>query len=195
LGWWGGGAPPPPRDRVDEARRCIEEHGFPGIAVDPGWMDVPLMADAPELFPLYAYCEQAQIPVAITMSVLVGPEIEHSHPRSVHNIAAAFPDLTIVVVHSAWPWVMEVLGVAFRHPNVWVLPDFYLNIPQMPGFELFLDAARSYLGDRLLYASSYPSRPLGQSADEFRRLGLDDPLRERCMVSNLNRLLGVGVTA
>lgn len=178
------------RANVEQARYCIEDLDLSGIAVDPGWQNVPLMADAPELYPLYAYCESRGVPVALTMSVLVGPTLEHCHPSSVQNIAAAFPQLQIVVVHSAWPWVMQILGVAFRNPNVWLLPDFYLNIPSLPGHELFVDAARSFLSGRLLYASSYPSRPLGKSAEEFRSLPLDPSIRDACMSTNLSRLLG-----
>lgn len=175
---------------VAEARYCIEELGLRGIAVDPGWQGRPIKADDGVLYPLYAYCERQGVPVALTMSVLVGPSLDDSNPRAVHEVAQAFPELKILVVHSAWPWVMQVLGVAFRNRNVWLLPDFYLNIPYLPGHEMFVDAVNSFLTDRLIYASSYPSRPLGQSAQEFRSVGFSEEALDACMGSNLLHFLG-----
>ena len=53
--------------------------------------------------------------------------------------------------------------------NLWVLPDFFQFIPGFAGAQDWVDAANHYLGDRILYASSYPVRPLKQSLEEFRR--------------------------
>ena len=56
-----------------------------------------------------------------------------------------------------------------------------------------MDAANTYLGDRMLYASSYPERPLKQSPEEFRRgfffykLGVLDNL----LAKNAAELFGI----
>ena len=177
------------RQSIDEVNRCLDEHGFEGIAVDPGWSDPPLMPDAPELYPVYALCEQRQVPVSVTMSIFLGPNIDFAQPAAIQRVAVAFPDLTIIVVHGAWPWVTQMLGVAFRHRNVWLLPDFYMHIPRMPAAEQFVDAANYYLGDRLLYGSAYPARPVGQSLEEFRALDLNDDVLAKATGGNVRRLL------
>lgn len=187
---FGGVGEPTVRQSVDEVQRCLDDHGFEGIAVDPGWSDPPLRPDAPELYPIYALCEQRQVPVSVTMSIFLGPDISYADPTAIQRVAASFPDLKIIVVHGAWPWVTQMLGVAFRHRNVWLLPDFYMHIPRMPAAQQFVDAANYYLGDRLLYGSAYPARPVGQSLEEFRALPLEPEVLEKCTGGNLRRLLG-----
>lgn len=188
--YFGGVGEATVRESVDEVKRCLDEHGFQGIALDPGWLDPPLRVDAPELFPIYALCEERQVPVSVTMSIFLGPNIDYAQPAAVQRVAAAFPNLTIIVVHGAWPWVTQMLSVAFRHRNVWLLPDFYMHIPRMPAAQQFIDAANYYLGERLLYGSAYPARPVGQSLEEFRRLPLDPGVLEKCTNGNVRRLLG-----
>ena len=41
----------------------------------------------------------------------------------VDRLAARHPKLQIVSAHGSWPWVNEILGVAYRRTNVWVSPD------------------------------------------------------------------------
>ena len=57
--------------------------------------------------------------------------------------SADFPDLRIVVSHGNWPWVSEILHVAFRRPNVYLSPDMYLY--NMPGMDDYLRAANGFL--------------------------------------------------
>jgi len=62
----------------------------------------------------------------------------------------------------------------------------------MPGANEYVKAANYYLGHRLLFASSYPVRPLGQSVEQFRALPFaSDEIRSRCLGGNAARLLGL----
>ena len=83
-------------------------------------------------------------------------------------------------------------AVAFQCTNVYLVPDFYMHVPNMPGAEQYLRSANSFLSHRLLYASSYPVRPLRQSVRQFRELEFaSDEIRERCLGANALRLLGL----
>jgi hypothetical protein len=42
------------------------------------------------------------------------------HPRNIDALASAFPDLRIVALHAGWPWVSDMVMVAWRHPNVYL---------------------------------------------------------------------------
>lgn len=53
-----------------------------------------------------------------------------------------------------------------------------------------MDAANSFLRDRMLHGSAYPGRPLGQSLDEARRLPLRPDVLAALTEHNLPRLLG-----
>ena len=176
---------------VAEVNRTINELGFNGVALDPGWSDIPLMADDRRLYPIYAKCDELGVPVSITLSSHMGPDITYSVPASVQRVARDFPSLIILVAHGAWPWTNQMAGVALEQSNIWLVPDIYMHIPGMPGAMHFVEAANYYLGDRLLFASSYPIRPLKDSIKEFLSLPLKEEVKEKALYTNAARLLGL----
>jgi len=174
-----------------EIERTVKTLGFKGVAVDPGWAETPLKADDRRLYPIYAKCDELGIPVSITASIYVGPDIGFSLPIAIQRIAQDFPSLSVLVVHGAWPWVNEMVGICFNNKNIWLVPDVYMNIHGMPGATHFIEAANYYLGDRLLFASSYPLRPIKDSIEEFLSLPIKDEVKEKALYTNAARLLGL----
>jgi hypothetical protein len=85
-----------------------------------------------------------------------GPDLTFSHPVQVDRLADRHPKLQIIAAHGSWPWVTEILGVAFRRTNVWVSPDMYLFLP---GGQMYVEAANGYLQDRFLFGTAYPALP------------------------------------
>lgn len=175
---------------ISETDYVLDDLGFAGIAIDPGWSDPPRTPDDPTFYPLYAHCSERGVPIAITMSIFVGPDIQFSNPVTIQHVAKDFPNLQIIVPHAAWPWVNEFLGVCFTAKNIWVSPDFYGHIPNMPGALHYSEAANYYLEDRILYASAYPARPLDASVAEFNALPLRYEVRRKALHDNARRLLG-----
>jgi len=180
-----------PQAAAREIERCAA-WGFRGIAFDNGWSDPPLYDDAESLMPLYALCEEKRLIVSFTSSIFVGPDLTYCDPVHIQRVARRFPKLPIVVPHAAWPYAVQICGVAFQCSNVHLIPDFYGYIPNTPGAEEYVKAANYYLGHRLLFGSSYPVRPLGQSVEQFRALPFaSDAIRWRCLGGNAARLLGL----
>lgn len=170
----------------------IKGWGFRGVALDNGWCDPPLYDDDPKLDPVYARCAELGLIVSITSSIYVGPDLSYSDPKHIQRVARRFPKLKIVVPHAAWPHTTLMCAVAMQCTNVYPVPDFYGHIPNMPGAEEYVRAANYYLGHRLIYASSYPVRPLGQSLEQFRALPFaSEEIRRRCLGENAKRLLGL----
>jgi len=157
---------------VREVERTITGMDFDGIAVDPGWYTPPMYVDDPRLYPIYAQCAELGGVLYLTCSLMQGPDISYAEPWRIQRVANDFPTLQIVVVHGAFPYTSEMLGVMIANApsgNLWVLPDFFQFIPGFPGAQDWVEAANHFLGDRILYASSYPVRPLAQSLLEFQR--------------------------
>jgi predicted TIM-barrel fold metal-dependent hydrolase len=157
---------------VQEIERTLKEMHFGGIAVDPGWWVPPRYVDDPENYPLYQKCAELGGVLYLTCSLMQGPDISYAEPYRIQRVANDFPDLQIVVVHGAFPYTNEMLGVMIANAplgNLWVIPDFFQFIPGFPGAQDWVEAANHFLGDRIIYASSYPVRPLGKSLTEFRR--------------------------
>lgn len=59
------------------------------------------------------------------------------------------------------------------------------------GSEAYVQAANGWLGDQLLFGSSYPFRPIGQSIDDALELGLREGVLDRFFHDNAARLLGL----
>jgi predicted TIM-barrel fold metal-dependent hydrolase len=180
-----------PRDRrkamaqIDEALAL----GLKGINLEPGAYAEPLYADDRRLYPIYAYCEDKGIPVTIMAGGSAGPDLSYTFPVHVDRVAGDFPRLRIAITHGGWPWVHEMLHIAFRRPNVYLSPDQYLC--NMPGMEAWIQAANGFLADRFLYASSYPFIGVKAYAQWFRALPIRRELLDDLMGRNAQRFLGL----
>lgn len=171
--------------QIDEALAL----GLKGINLEPGAYALPLYADDRRLYPIYAYCEDKGLPVTVMAGGSAGPDLSYTNPVHIDRVAADFPDLKIAISHGGWPWVQEILHVAFRRPNVYISPDQYLC--NMPGMSDYLTAANGYLADRFLYASSYPFISVKGYADWFRKLPIKPDLFNQIMYGNAARFLGL----
>lgn len=178
-----------PDAAVAEAERAVRELGLRGIAVEPGFCQPPLYPDDESLYPIYAECERLKVPVMLTVSVLVGPDISYSDPTHIDRVAQAFPEVIFIIAHAAWPWVIPILGVAFKRENVYVLPDFYLL--HMPGRHDYVEAANLYLKERLIFGSGYPIASLGESLHVISELPFRPDARSLFLGDNAARLLGL----
>lgn len=175
---------------VAEVERLVGEMGFKGIAVDGGWNDPPKYIDDESLYPIYEKCQELGAIVSFSLSIFLGPDLSYIDAVHLQHVAADFPELIIVVPHAGWPYVMEYLGVAFMYSNIWLMPDFYVFIPGMPGANHYVEAANFYMADRFLFATSYPSRPLKQSVEEFKQLPFEPDVLEKALYKNAEWLLG-----
>jgi predicted TIM-barrel fold metal-dependent hydrolase len=170
---------------VAEVERAIKELGLKGINLEPGFGSTPIRADDPILFPIYEACDQMKVPVSL-MSGPTSPILELTDPAPVGRVARAFPNLSIVCYHGFYPYVNEVIGVAFRYENVFVVPDMYIFLP---GSSLYVDAANGFMKDQLLFGSSYPFRAMGQSVEDYQKLGFSDDVMESVFSKNAKRVL------
>jgi predicted TIM-barrel fold metal-dependent hydrolase len=178
-----------------EIERVRQMPAMCGFAIEPALGTPAKFADDDSLSPIYDACQSLGLPISISQSALMGPDLRYSSPIPIQRVAKKFPKLTIIVAHAGWPYVMEVLGVAFACPNVVVSPDLYMNGPEMPGASEYIRAAGVYLGERLLFGTAYPSRPLVESVAAFERWELESSLKGQILAKNAIRILNIKVPA
>ena len=176
---------------LDELERLAGELKLAGVNVDPGFLPKPLHADDALFFPIYQACVELGLPVFI-MSGPTSPDLDYNHPSAVGRVASVFPKLEIVCCHGFYPFVDEMIGIAFKHPNVYVSPDMYLFAP---GAKLYVEAANGFMRDQLLFGTSFPFRPMRQSIDDAAGLGLDPDAYERVMWRNADALFRLGLNS
>lgn len=174
---------------VAEVERAVKELGLHGINLEPGFSNAPIKADDALLYPIYDACDQLGVPVCL-MSGPTSPSLELTDPAPVGRIARAFPNLAIVCYHGFYPYVNEIIGVAFRYENVHVVPDMYIFLP---GGSLYVEAANGFMSEQLMFGSSYPFRAMGQSVEDYRKLGFRDEVMDKVFYKNAKRVLKLKV--
>lgn len=162
--------------------------GFRGVTIEPGAYPAPIYADDRSLYPIYAHLEDRDAPTIIMTGGNAGPDMSYSNTVQLDRVAADFPNLRIIVSHDNWPWVSEIIHVAFRRANVYISPDMYLY--NMPGMDDYLRAANSFLADRFIFATAYPLVPLKEYAEWFMKLPLKLENLRKCVYDNAAILLG-----
>ncbi|MFE3838720.1 amidohydrolase family protein [Pseudogemmobacter sonorensis] len=170
---------------LDEAARAIRDLGLKGINIEPGFADPPRHPDDPVYWPLYELLTALDVPLYL-MSGPTVPDPRYNNPAPVANVARFFPKLKIVVCHGYWPRVHEIVGIAFRQENVFILPDMYMF---QPGTQILLETANGVLQDQFLFGTSYPFRPIDQTVEDFVRLGFREDVLEKLLYQNAARLL------
>lgn len=170
---------------IVEIERAIKKLGLKAINLEPGFGSAPMKADDPLLYPIYDACDQLGVPVCI-MSGPTSPSLDLTDPAPVGRVARAFPNLSIICYHGFWPYVNEIIGVAFRYENVYLVPDMYIFLP---GGSLYVEAANGFMKDQLLFGSSYPFRAMGQSLEDYRKLGFHDEVINMVLYQNAKRVL------
>ena len=166
--------------------------GLVGVAFDNPLSDPPLYDDDEKLDQLYQRAQDRSLIVALTSSLYIGADITYSDPVHVQRVALRFPDLTIVVPHACYPWTTQVIAIATLCKNLYLIPDVYMNIPNFPGGGDYVEAANLGLAPRILYASTYPTRPLQQSLEYARSLPYASAeIRDAVLGGNAVRLLGL----
>ncbi len=188
-----GAASIDPTDRRRAIRQIDDAvaRGFKAINIEPGAYPVPMYSDDRRLYPIYAHCEDIGIPVILMSGGTAGPDLSYSSPVLIDRVLADFPSLKVVAAHGNWPWVTEILHVAFRRPNLYLSPDMYFS--RMPGWEEYVKAADGFLAHRILYASSFPFCPVKGYLDWFRTLPIRPENMERILYRNAADLLGVAL--
>ena len=163
--------------------------GFKLVNIEPGSYPVPLYADDRRLYPIYAHCEDRGVPVILMVGGTAGPDLSYSDPIRTDRVLADFPQLKVVVAHGGWPWVDQILHIAFRRTNLYLSPDMYFS--RMPGWEEYLKAADGFLADRMLYASSFPFCPVKAYKTWFETLPIRPENLRKVMGGNARALLGL----
>lgn len=168
--------------------RKIKERGLLGACFDSGFSNIH--QDDPTLWPLYDAIAEEGLPLVLTASMLLGDDMSYAHPDRVRKVAKRYPQTKIIVAHACWPWTTLACAIAYENPNIYLLPDCYMNT-NAPGTGDYVHAANTFLEDRMIYGSAYPVRPLGDSLQVFHSLPLTESAKRKALWDNAAQLLNI----
>ncbi|KDC79456.1 amidohydrolase family protein [Bordetella bronchiseptica MBORD635] len=172
---------------VEETVCSIKSLGLKGIFIEPG-RQIQSTPDDERIFPVYEKCIELDIPVNLMSGPYAGADIGVSDPLYVDRLCTRYPELKIILGHGGYPYVQQILGVAFKHTNLFVSPDMYVFAP---GGQAYIDAANGALRDQMVYGSAYPLRPVTQTVSDTLGLGLSADSERAYLELNARKLLNI----
>jgi hypothetical protein len=180
---------------VREARRLIEEFGVRGFKFHPttqGFYPNDRMA-----YPLYEVIQAAGLPALFHTGQTgagagapggMGLRLKYSNPMHLDDVAADFPELTIIMAHPSFPWQEEALAVATHKPRCFIdlsgwSPKYFPPI--------LVQYANSLLKDRMLFGTDFPVLDPDRWLRDFEQLPIKPEVRPLIMKENAIRMLGL----
>jgi hypothetical protein len=151
------------------------DRGARGVNLQP--FSYRLHCNDKRFYPLYAKCQEMGLPVTVHTSINFSNDrsIDFGRPLYLCEVACDFPDLKLVANHGGWPWVTEMVAVAWKHPNVYIeigaVSPKYIGTPGSGWEPLMLYGNRSLLEDRVLFATD-SMLPFERVISELRELPL-----------------------
>jgi predicted TIM-barrel fold metal-dependent hydrolase len=193
---WGAVDPFKGEAAIQEAKHAIHDLGMLGFHFHP-IMGHFAVNDRQHLYPLFEVINELRVPVMIDVGTTgmgagmpggMGARLRHAHPSALDDLAADFPNLTILAAHPGWPWVDEMAAVALHKGNVfWEVSGW---APKYFPPQLKLDI-RGRLKDKIIFGSDYPSIPYARLLREWGELGYSDEVMEGVFHGNAERVLGL----
>lgn len=174
-----------PVEAVRELERAVKELGFKALRVVPWLWNRP--PNDKFYFPLYVKCIELDIPFC-TQVGHTGPLMPSETGRPIpylDEVALIFPELKIVAGHIGFPWTDEMIGLAWKHENVYIDTSAYL--PRYYPAQL-LTYIKSYGQDKVLFGTNFPQLSLEKSVQQVSELGLTEAIQAKFLGKNAQRV-------
>ena len=174
-----------PVEAVHELERAVKELGFKALRVVPWLWNRP--PNDKFYFPLFVKCIELDIPFC-TQVGHTGPLMPSETGRPVpylDEVALTFPEIRIVAGHIGHPWTDEMIGVAWKHENVFIDTSAYLPRYYPPQLVHYL---KTYGQDKVLFGTNFPQLPFARCVQQALALDLSDEVRAKFLHDNAKRV-------
>lgn len=184
---------------VREAERCVKDLGLGGFKFHAG--SQRFFANDPLYYPLWAKLQELGA-IALFHSGTTGVgagtpggggiKLNYMKPIPyMDDVAADFPELTIIMAHPAFPWQDEQLAMLIHKPNVYMDMSGWSPKYFSP---LLVQYAKTIAQDKMLFGSDYPVINPERWMADFETLGIDDEaVRRKIFFENAKRVLKLDI--
>lgn len=168
-----------------ELERAMKSLGVKALRIVPWLWNRP--PNDKFYFPLYVKCIELDIPFC-TQVGHTGPLMPSETGRPVpylDEVALTFPELKIIAGHIGYPWTDEMIGLAWKHENVFIdtsayLPRYY---PQQ-----LIHYMKTYGRDKVMFGTNFPQLSLEKCVEQVYALDLSDEARAAFLGENAKRV-------
>jgi predicted TIM-barrel fold metal-dependent hydrolase len=140
----------------------------------PHWFGMQLTEA--KWYPFIAKCGELGVPLQIQVGRCLRytdeqPLVSMGQPQTLDVVAADFPEVVLVGIHTGWPWTEEMIAVADKNPNVYIGIDAYAP-RYLP--DSLVHYMRTWGRGKVLFGTDWPVIDMKRAVDESLELGLDD---------------------
>jgi uncharacterized protein len=180
---------------VVRIRSLVEQHGARGFKFHPSLQ--AFEPNDPRYYPLYETMSELGVPALFhTGQTGIGAglpggrgiKLRYSAPMLLDDVAADFPQLTIIMAHPSVPWQDEAISIATHKSNVYIdlsgwSPKYFP--PQL------VRAANTMLRHKVLFGSDFPVITPDRWLADFAKLEIKDEVRPLILKENAASVLGL----
>lgn len=164
---------------------AVKELGFVGAHLYPHWFE--MAPDANRYYPFYAKCCELDVPIQMQVGHCLRyseqrPLQSVGRPYTLDTIACHFPELKLVGIHIGWPWVEEMISVAYKHPNVYIGSDAYAPAYWDQKFIHFID---SWGSRKVIFGTDYPVVDPERARADIEKLAIRPESKRRFLRDNV----------
>ncbi|MCB8914188.1 4-hydroxyphenyl-beta-ketoacyl-CoA hydrolase [Rhodococcus rhodochrous] len=180
---------------VRRIHRLVDEYGVKGFKFHPSMQGFE--PNDRQFYPLYEAITEAGVPALFhTGQTGIGAglpgghgiKLRYSDPMLLDDVAADFPDLTVIMAHPSVPWVDSQISIATHKANVFIdlsgwSPKYFP--PQL------VKAANSMLRGKVLFGSDFPVIQVDRWMKDFENLDIKPEVAPLIFKQNALRVLGI----
>lgn len=180
---------------VRRVHRLVDDFGVKGFKFHPSMQGFE--PNDRRFYPLYDAITEAGVPALFhTGQTGIGAglpgghgiKLRYSDPMLLDDVAADFPDLTVIMAHPAVPWVDAQISIATHKANVFIdlsgwSPKYFP--PQL------VKAANSMLRGKVLFGSDFPVIQVDRWIKDFENLDIKPEVAPLIFKQNALRVLGI----
>jgi uncharacterized protein len=178
---------------IRELERSVKDLGLRGLKLHPTTQ--AFFPNDTRFYPLWQKATELGIPVLFHSGQTGvgsgtpgggGYKLKYAHPLLLDDVAADFPDLTIIMAHPAVPWQEEQLAVALHKGNVYIdlsgwSPKYFRPV--------LVQYISSLLKEKALFGSDYPVLQPDRWLRDFDQLELKEEVRRKILLENAQKVL------
>jgi predicted TIM-barrel fold metal-dependent hydrolase len=154
--------------------RAAREYGAVAVRIMPA--RVGFAPSDRRYYPVFTKCIDEALPVTINVG-LPGPALPAAtqQPLELDQVCRDFPELVVVATHMGWPWHNELIGLALRHPNLYIMTSAWAPSYYPPEMVEFIKGRGR---GRVMFASDHPLVDAARCLRELDELRLPPPAAE-----------------
>jgi uncharacterized protein len=178
---------------IKELERAVKELGLRGLKLHP--IAQAFFPNDERFYPLWEKCSELKIPAVFHTGQTgvgagspggAGLKLKYAQPLLLDDVAADFPELTIIMAHPAVPWQEEQLSIALHKANVYIdlsgwSPKYFRPV--------LVQYAATILQDKMLFGSDYPTIQPDRWLRDFENLEMKEEVRRKILIENARRVL------